>query len=427
VALGALLPGLMLATTAAKADTSFDEVMAAPDDPETNLAYAESQADKGNLLDAAAALERVLLVHPNAHSVRLFYAAVLYRLNDLAGAKRQLDQLKDVELTPEQSAERDKYEDLVEHGQSPTRISGELVAGVDVESDGLGALLNELEIFGFHKPKNGAVAIGAGDATLSQDLDENGDYQFLVSGDVYARSTFAGPNTDFYSGEVRAGIGSTELNYAWIAQGVVRDYMLFDNPYLVEYGAVGGYSYRPWTWLTLSLNGEVVGQSYHEPDFYNFTIRQLVVDGHDGVRTKDSVGAAWRINSVGTLSFDVGYEGDWATYAPFGYDSEFVDGDFHVLLGGGAYTDLSGDVRYVNYHGRDEIFLFGERREEVRSDARLALGAPLSFFWDGSTNDFRENLIVEGSASFADRTEDEPLAAFHSLGGELRLIWKFGS
>src|SRR5262245_17466219 len=79
--------GLFLASgnTLARADqaTSFDQVLTAPDDPQINLSFATQEADDGHLLNAAAALERLLLAHPNAHSVRLFYAVVLYRLNDL--------------------------------------------------------------------------------------------------------------------------------------------------------------------------------------------------------------------------------------------------------------------------------------------------------------------------------------------------------
>src|SRR5579864_589440 len=115
------------ASTPALADsppTSFDQVLAAPDDPEINLSFARQEADDGHLLNAAAALERILLAHPNAHGVRLFYAVVLYRLNDLQGAKRQLKLLDDVRLTPLQTAERNKYERLVEAGQSRTSVHG---------------------------------------------------------------------------------------------------------------------------------------------------------------------------------------------------------------------------------------------------------------------------------------------------------------
>src|SRR5579864_5034652 len=120
---------------------TFDQVLAAPDDSDLNLSYARSQADAGNLLSAAAALERILLAHPNAHGVRLFYAAVLYRLNDLEGAKRQLKLLEGVRLTPLQAAERNKYERLVQSGRSRNSVHGKVIAGVVVESDAVGALL----------------------------------------------------------------------------------------------------------------------------------------------------------------------------------------------------------------------------------------------------------------------------------------------
>src|SRR5215472_408980 len=128
---------LMLAggNTQARADsppTTFDQVLTAPDDPQINLSFARQEANDGRLLNGAAALERILLAHPNAHGVRLFYAVVLYRLNDLQGAKRQLKLLEGVHLTPLQAAERDKYERLVEAGQSRTSLHGKVVGGIAV-------------------------------------------------------------------------------------------------------------------------------------------------------------------------------------------------------------------------------------------------------------------------------------------------------
>src|SRR5215510_14977855 len=135
--LGFCLAGIFLVSgcRAAQADSaspSFDQVLTAPDDPQINLSYARQEANDGHLLNAAAALERILLAHPNAHGVRLFYAVVLYRLNDLQGAKRQLQLLEGVRLTPLQAAERDKYKRLVEAGQSSTSLHGKIFGGAAV-------------------------------------------------------------------------------------------------------------------------------------------------------------------------------------------------------------------------------------------------------------------------------------------------------
>ena len=407
-------------------DADFNQLLTAPDNPDANLSYAREQAENGNLLYAAAALERILIQHPNAHGVRLFYAVVLYRLNDLQGAKYQLDQLKNVKLTPLQEAERDKYSQLVANGRDPFTLTGKIATGVTVESDAIGALLNRLDFFGLHHPKNGAASVNAGDLNLGYAFGPNDDYSLYLSPSIYTRTSIAGPNADYGMGELRAGVGGSDLNTSWQAGGVVRHFMIFDNPYLTEFGGQGQFSWQPTTSSALTGAFEVVDQSYHEPSVD--ALKPFLLHGtHDGIRYNMSVGGFYRFDAFSSLALNVGYEGDDAGYRPFSYDSAFLNGNFHALLGRGAYLDATGDLSYVKYRARDFVFLFGRQREDLRTDARLALGAPLSAFSEeGATGDCRENLIVEGAVSFADRTTRLPLAPFHSLGGELRLIWKFG-
>jgi uncharacterized protein (TIGR02996 family) len=108
-ALIGLLLSAGLATSAFAAGPSFDEVMAEPDSPTLNLAFARSEDEAGQLLSATGALERVLLVQPDDHQARLLYADVLHRLGDDQGASRQLTLLDTVQLTPAQQAEKERY------------------------------------------------------------------------------------------------------------------------------------------------------------------------------------------------------------------------------------------------------------------------------------------------------------------------------
>ena len=415
-----------LISTSATAAPTYEQVLAAPDDPQINLDYARAEADRGDLLNAAAALERILLTHPNAHGVRLFYAVVLYRLNDLQGARQQLRELETAHLTPLQTAELVKYESLVDRGESATTFTGKLSAGIGAESDAIGALLNQLDFPGFHSPKNGAAAVTSADVALSHDVTPHGDYALYASGTFYSRTSFAGPNADFLYGEARLGIAATTGRYSWQLGSVFRHYLIFDNPYLTEYGGQEQFNWHETPSLTWTATIEIVDQNYHEPSV-RFLVPFLIPGTHDGTRYDASLGASFRVDSYSTVGVTLGYEGKNAGNPPFSYDSPFVMTNYHALLGRGAYLDFSGDFHYVDYAQRDDVFLFGRRREDVRTDLRLAAGAPLSAFADaGATGDFREDLILEGAVSFADRTSRFPLAPFHSLGGDLRLIWKFG-
>ena len=109
--------------------------MAAPDDLALNLAFARSEANAGELLSAAGALERILLAQPNAHQARLFYAAVLYRLGDYQGARQQLNQLDNVELTPLQRAEKERYERSIAKRLARFEFTGQVAAGLAWQED----------------------------------------------------------------------------------------------------------------------------------------------------------------------------------------------------------------------------------------------------------------------------------------------------
>jgi hypothetical protein len=416
--------------TPAFSDTpGFQQVLASPDDPEINLSYARQEAADGNLLSAAAALERVLIAHPNAHSVRLFYVAVLYRLNDLQGAKDQIRQLEGVHLSPLQAAELEKYRNLIERGQSTVKMTGDLIAGIDFESDAIGSVLDQVVDFSGHHPiKNGASAIGAGDVNISSDFGPNGDYNAFVSASIYTRTSIAGPETDFQMGKFNLGVGGSSLHTSWQVSGVFNDYMLFNNPYLVEYGGNAQGTWHQSPWITWNASAEFVGQSYHEPRiFVFFPILEIINDPHQGERFTVSAGGTFRLNAYSTLSANLGFEGKRARYKAYGYDDAFLNADYHVLLGRGVYGDLSGDYRFVDYRAHDDTLL-DILRQDSRGDARLAFGAPISAFYDeGATGDWRENVIVEESVSYAARTSRSPVAQFNSLGAQLRVIWQFGS
>jgi predicted Zn-dependent protease len=144
----ALAVPLALGALASAGAQDFDAVMAAPDDVELNLAYARSEAAQGNLSSAASAMERVLILEPNRHADRLFYAVLLYRLGDYNGAKVELDRLKGANLSPLQRAEAERYLARVKEKTADSAFSGRLTAGVVYEDDAAGAYFTAFDIFG---------------------------------------------------------------------------------------------------------------------------------------------------------------------------------------------------------------------------------------------------------------------------------------
>lgn len=422
---------LALGAGSALADTpsgpGFDQVYASPDDVAQNLAYARAEARAGRLLNAAAALERILLVAPNENGVRLFYAAVLYRLDDLQGAQQQLDALDELTLTPLQKREADKYRTRSTQERSGFKLSGHIAAGLAVDSDPQGALLTQFD-FPVANPvnkKQGETAVSSGVLNLAQDLTEDGDLAAFASGSIYSRQSIGGPSADFLDSEANIGINGNSLKSSWEVGGIVRSIQLFDAPYLTEYGGRAAVDWSPNTSLTWIGSFEGVGQSFHEP-----TIKALVptfISGtQNGARFDISGGASLRLSSLGTFSGMVGYEIKTAGYEPFAYTSPYLDANYHSLLGGGAYLDIGGEIRYVDYNKFDAFFLH-DKRQDMRGSGRMAIGAPLSSFWpEKATGDYREKIIVEGAMTYSDRTSNGSIAPYNNIGFEMRLVWNFG-
>ncbi|MEQ1917886.1 MAG: hypothetical protein ABL955_01695, partial [Elusimicrobiota bacterium] len=67
-----------------------ESILAAPGDLDLNERFAREQINRGDLRGAATTLERILILAPGRDRTRLLYAAVLYRLDALQDAEREL-------------------------------------------------------------------------------------------------------------------------------------------------------------------------------------------------------------------------------------------------------------------------------------------------------------------------------------------------
>lgn len=91
------------AQTAAAAE--LDALAEASQDVEAGVALARSQAESGDLTEALATVERVLLAHPEADEARFIHVGLLCRADDPAGARSELDQFAGRQIPDEFWAE----------------------------------------------------------------------------------------------------------------------------------------------------------------------------------------------------------------------------------------------------------------------------------------------------------------------------------
>lgn len=404
----------------------FSAVLAAPDDETLNLSYAREQARIGNLAVAASALERILIIEPNRHSVRLFHAVVLYRLGDLQGARDQLRRLENVPLTPLQRAEAESYTRRVEQGLATQSFSGSLSAGVVYENDAAGAYFTAFELIGAPPPDEGVSSEVSLNLEGRADIGSGQVWQVYGTGVLYDHSAWSGAAIDFQRAGLELGLSRTTRLTRSRLGALVRHVRLLGEPQLTESGVRGETRWRVTNASTLSLRAEAVSQDYDEPGID--ALAGLLGGDRDGEGYSAGVGVSHRITSRTTLDVALDYEIKSAGYEPFGYAGPRIGVSLDQRFEKGAYLLASASTRWLEYDAADTVFLGGAVREDLRTNARLAVGAPFSASTSrGATGDFRENVTVEGALNYSRRESSSPLADFDGWSADVRLIWRFGT
>lgn len=102
---------------------TYAEVLADPDNIDLNFRYALTQVRNGNVRGAGATLERILLLRPDLAVVRVLYAIVLFRLDNLDEAERELLAVRDLEMSDDLRNQIDRYLDEIEQRRQRTRFT----------------------------------------------------------------------------------------------------------------------------------------------------------------------------------------------------------------------------------------------------------------------------------------------------------------
>lgn len=112
---------------------SYADVLKDPDNVDLNFRYAKSQIAQGNVLGAAATLERILLVSPDLPQIRLTYAIVLYRLDSIDEAEVEFKKLQKLKMADSQRAEKDRFLLAIKKRRQKTKYK--VTAGFGLKRD----------------------------------------------------------------------------------------------------------------------------------------------------------------------------------------------------------------------------------------------------------------------------------------------------
>ncbi len=386
--------------------------------PANAVPTARAQTAAGDLMGAAATLERALLADPNFNDARLMYAATLCRLGDSQGARIEIAKLNRQDFSEAAWGETQTAcgGDLAHPAPPPDaadrRLTGEAYAGLAYDSDAAGAIALQIDYGGTPISHADGLSLITGLRLAARSAGYGRGSGFYGSLNVSTKDDISGPSLDYQIGELRAGFGGDHGHFGFGIGGVARHIMLSGDPYVTELGGQGELVFGNADATRFRVRGEAVHQNYQ---------RGYPGDLADGMRYDLSAAIETRLAGRGWASLGIGGEIKDADRRDFGYRGGRIFAVVQMPVGGrGQYANLSGTLRRVNYLDNPP---FADRKDS-RAFARAAYGVPLL-----------RRLILEGAASYTLRsaklrsTLPYPLygnlATYRSVGGEMRLLWKF--
>jgi hypothetical protein len=384
IACGMALVGAPAPGWAQDHPVTYEQVLARPDDLSLSYAFALQAAEDGRLEDAAGALERILLLDPDFDAARLFYAIVLYRLDDMEGAARELRLLQSRALTPAQQAEVARYLQLSESKAKDTRITAAISAGVAYDTNPTLASRSDVGVVaGFDVPlgrnrENTASGVAAAELRVEHELPTGrGDFLF-VDGRGWLKEHVEADSADYIIGRLEAGGTFHMGDLALTPRGIFTATMLDDDRFLIEAG--GGLGLNLAVSSRLAVLADLV--ALHQ-DFASFGPGDIAAtvglppDPRDGLAVRAGGGFAARLTQRDTLTIRASYINKDAGHPAFSYDGVELHASNLLLLGRGQY--LLADAWYWRYDfdAPDPRYSPALDHEEDRYRLRLSYGVPL--------------------------------------------------
>ncbi len=359
----------------------YDEILARPDDINLNFGWAQTQVSRGDVKGAANTLERMLLTAPNEARVRLLYAVVLFRLERLDEAERELLIVRGLPMAPGLLAEIDRYRREIDVAKQQTRFTASISLATQHDwNRNVSPRSGEALLFGSRFP------VAASDrrksdwqlqsiARIEMTHDIGGqDNDRLTAAASYVRGEQAREDQyDFQVGSVEFG-GAIDFAPTWVVPNVYARRLTLGNQ---RYGRIEGANLR--VEQRFSGRFQIYGFGEAENQTYTAVSRSTRAPERSGVQVLAGVGASWILNPSHRLNFEIGPAWKNARESFESYRGLTTTLTHTWLLGQGIFlvTALGGDA---NHYDEAEQLVSTRKRQDRITRVRTTLGVPLGVF-----------------------------------------------
>ena len=364
-------------------DVTFAQVLADPDNIELNVRFALTQIRQGNVRGAGATLERILLIAPQIAEVRVLYAVVLFRLDNLDEAEREMRKVLELPLSPDLRGQISDYLAQIDKRRQRTRFV--LSANMSYQFDwnrNSAPSSSERLLFGVPTPLTGT-------STRQDDMSTNGLLRLSFEHDLGAQARHLMIGSVSYYGGEQVQQDNLDLQAFFADWGyrldftplVVTPQLLYKNIRLAreKYLTVEGASTRAQYEFSTSLSGIVTGK-VEQQSFRNVGGGTGATD-LDGRNYQLTVGGSYILTPRHRLQLTLEHTRNSASRRWESFDRDGVSLSHTWLLGSGAFLLSSVTSNLDRYDGADPFISTLTRRENTVR-ARATFGIPLGSLGD---------------------------------------------
>jgi len=413
---------------------TFADVLKDPDNVELNFDYARTLVAQGDLKGASATLERMLLNNPELAQVRLFYAIVLFRLDSLDEAERELKQIVNLPMPDSLRKEIQAYLDRINFRKKLTRYSASLSFGFSYDSNRNAA------------PRSGGVLFLDTPLDVSDNQREHSDKSFLTMG----------------SFRVRHDLGFQEKHEVFGGVSVFRqDDLHLNDQSLQSYSIDVGGTYKS-DWVNVTVNPShtrlrLADQSYYEATGGRFRLDKKATKEFDvygeyygvrehfrGITTSPSsvdrtggrqevhFGTTWTLMPTLQLNFEADAIRKNARQSYVAYDGYMLQGNLTYLMPQGQFFLFAASGELDIYDDPD-LFVSASTRRDTIMRLRATYGAPIGFFADltsgdqGTLPDYIADITFTGALQWLDNASNIPNYDYSNLSAQFLVTkrWEF--
>ncbi len=359
---------------------TYQDILRDPDNLQLNYRYARAQVDRGNYLGASATLERILLIDPSLAEVRLFYAIVLYRLDNLSEAEQQFQLARAGDIPDASRSEIDEYLHEIRQRHKTTRFSTTLSAGWGFDTNRNSAPSSK-EIFfantpspltGSSRKRKDTQFLLVHNISAAHDLGQTG-HQLIGSYDMYVGEQTVVDDLDIHSFAFEPGLLLKTRLGEFTPTCSFSHLLLSRETYLRTLGTqVSWHKDLGPLW---SIDAE--------PSWSHEQYRGISESAAARERTGDmitvSFGPSYLLSPTMKLTGIIGYENKDAKANYNAYEGFSFGGQHTWILPAGQFL-VSGVTYTENIYNEPDFAVSVHNRRDRQLRARATYGAPVTLF-----------------------------------------------